>query len=263
MGILNVSPDSFAELSAARDVETFVARALRMEADGADIIDLGGESTRPGAELVSAEVERDRVMPVVEALAGRLRIPLSIDTSKAAVARAALSAGASMVNDVSGLHRDPELSHVVAGAGAALVVMHGRGTPKTMNQEAVYDDLMADVAGELRESVSLATAAGVPIERIIVDPGVGFAKRPSHSYGVLARLPELAAALARPILVGPSRKSFMREAVGGRPAPERDWGTAAAVAAAVFGGAHIVRVHAPAEMVQVVRVAEEIRRHHR
>jgi dihydropteroate synthase len=263
MGILNVSPDSFAETSTAHDVEALVTRALRMEADGADIIDLGGESTRPGAELVSAEVERDRVMPVVEALAGRLRILLSIDTSKAAVASAALSAGAAMVNDVSGLHRDPELSHVVAGAGAALVLMHGRGTPKTMNVEAVYDDLMADLAGELRESVSLATAAGVPIERIIVDPGVGFAKRPSHSYGVLARLPELAAALARPILVGPSRKSFMREAVGGRPAPERDWGTAAAVTAAVLGGAHIVRVHAPAEMVQVVRVAEEIRRHHR
>lgn len=263
MGILNVSHDSFAETSTARDVETFVARALQMEADGADIIDLGGESTRPGAKLVSAEVERDRVMPVVEALAGRLRILLSIDTSKAAVASAALSAGAAMVNDVSGLHRDPELSHVVAGAGAALVLMHGRGTPKTMNAEAVYDDLMADVAGELRESVRLATAAGVPIERIIVDPGVGFAKRPSHSYGVLARLPELATALARPILVGPSRKSFMREAVGGRPAPERDWGTAAAVTAAVLGGAHIVRVHAPAEMVQVVRVAEEIRRHQR
>jgi len=261
MGILNVSPDSFAETPTAHDVEAFVSRALGMEADGADIIDLGGESTRPGAELVSADVERDRVMPVVEALAGRLRIPLSIDTSKAAVASAALSAGAAMVNDVSGLRRDPELSHVVAAAGAALVIMHGRGTPKTMNVEAVYDDLMADIAGELRESVSLATAAGVPIERIIVDPGVGFAKRPSHSYGVLARLPELAVALARPILVGPSRKSFMREAVGGRPAPERDWGTAAAVTAAVLGGAHIVRVHAPADMVQVVRVAEEIRRH--
>jgi dihydropteroate synthase len=261
MAILNVSPDSFAETSTARVVDAFVARALQMEADGADIIDVGGESTRPGAELVSAEVERDRVMPVVEALAGRLRIPLSIDTSKSTVASAALSAGAAMVNDVSGLHRDPELPHVVAGAGAALVIMHGRGTPTTMNVEAVYDHLMADVATELRDSVSLATAAGVPIERIIVDPGVGFAKRPSHSYGVLARLPELAAALGRPILVGPSRKSFMREAVGGRPAPERDWGTAAAVAAAVLGGAHIVRVHAVTEMVQVVRVAEEIRRH--
>jgi dihydropteroate synthase len=262
MGILNVSPDSFAETPTAHDVETFVARALGMEADGADIIDLGGESTRPGAELVSADVERDRVMPVVEALAGRLRIPLSIDTSKAAVASAALSAGAAMVNDVSGLRRDPELSRVVAAAGAALVIMHGRGTPKTMNVEAVYDDLMADIAGELRESVSLATAAGVPIEGIIVDPGVGFAKRPSHSMVCwrgcrsLRRRspPHSGRAVAQVVL---------REAVGGRPAPERDWGTAAAVTAAVLGGAHIVRVHAPAEMVQVVRVAEEIRRHHR
>jgi dihydropteroate synthase len=261
MGILNVSPDSFAEKPTARDVEAFVARALGMEADGADIIDLGGESTRPGAELVSADVERDRVMPVVEALAGRLRILLSIDTSKAAVASAALSAGAAMVNDVSGLRRDPELSHVVAAAGAALVIMHGRGTPKTMNLEAVYDDLMADIAGELRERVDLATAAGVPIERIIVDPGIGFAKRPSHSYGVLARLPELATALDRPILVGPSRKSYLREAASDRPAYERDWGTAAAVTAAVLAGAHVVRVHAVAEMVQVVRVAEEIRKH--
>jgi dihydropteroate synthase len=139
--------------------------------------------------------------------------------------------------------------------------MHGRGGPSTMNGEAVYGDVIADVVRELRESVRLATDAGVPIERIIVDPGVGFAKRPPHSYGVLARLSELAAALARPILVGPSRKSFMREALGRRPAPERDWGTAAAVTAAVLAGAHIVRVHAVAEMVQVVRVAEEIRRH--
>ena len=263
MGILNVTPDSFGEppeRAARLDPAVAVDAALKMEADGADIIDIGGESTRPGAELVSAEVERDRVMPVVEALAGRLRIPLSIDTSKATVASAALAAGAAMVNDVSGLHRDPELAHVVAATGAAVVLMHGRGLPKTMYAEAVYDDVMADVVGELRGSVGLAADAGVPIERIIVDPGVGFAKRPSHSYGVLARLPELATALARPILVGPSRKSFMREAAGGRPAHERDWGTAAAVTAAVLAGAHIVRVHAVAEMVQVVRVAEEIRR---
>jgi dihydropteroate synthase len=260
MGILNVSPDSFAETSIPRLVEAYVARALQMEADGADIIDVGGESTRPGAELVPMEVERDRVMPVVEALAGRLRIPLSIDTSKAAVASAALAAGAAVVNDVSGLGRDPELARVLAAAGAGLVLMHGRGTPKTMNSVAAYDDVAADVVRELRESIRRATDAGVSIERIVVDPGIGFAKRPSHSYGVLARLPELAAALARPILVGPSRKSFMREALGLRPAQERDWGTAAAVTAAVLAGAHIVRVHAVAEMVQVVRVAEEIRR---
>jgi len=261
MGILNVTPDSFAEPIARLDPADAIDAALRMEADGADIIDIGGESTRPGAELVSMEVERDRVLPVVEALAGRLRIPVSIDTSKAAVASAALAAGVAIVNDVSGLGRDPELARVSAAFGAGLILMHGRGEPKTMNGEAVYDDVIADVVRELRERVRLATDAGVPIERIVVDPGVGFAKRPAHSYGVLTRLPELAAALARPILVGPSRKSFMREALGPRPAPERDWGTAAAVTTAVLAGAHIVRVHAVAEMVQVVRVAEEIRRH--
>ena len=261
MGILNVSPDSFAESSTARRPETFVRRALQMEADGADLIDIGGESTRPGAELVSAEVETDRVMPVLETLVGRLRIPLSVDTSKASVARTALAAGAAMVNDVSGLRRDPDLAAAAAAAGAALVVMHGRGLPKTMDTEAVYEDVVAEVVQELRESLRVAAAAGVPDERIIVDPGIGFAKRPSHSYGVLARLPELAAALDRPVLVGPSRKSYLREAVGGRPADQRDWGTAAACTAAVLAGAHIVRVHAVAEMVQVVRVAEEIRRH--
>jgi len=260
MAILNVTPDSFAESIARLDPAVAIDAALKMEAEGADVIDIGGESTRPGAELVSMEVERDRVLPVVEALAGRLRIPMSIDTSKAAVAGAALAAGATIVNDVTGLGRDPELAGVAAAAGAALVVTHGRGLPKTMGVEAVYDDLIGDVVSELRDSLRRATHAGVPMERIVVDPGVGFAKRPSHSYGVLARLPELAAALARPILVGPSRKSFMREALDRRPALERDWGTAAAVTAAVLAGAHIVRVHAVAEMVQVVRVAEEIRK---
>lgn len=260
MGILNVTPDSFAEPSTRRDLEAFVERALHVEAQGADLIDIGGESTRPGAELVPADVEAGRVLPVLEALGGRLRIPVSVDTSKASVAREALAAGAAIVNDVSALARDPALARVSAAAGAALILMHGRGLPKTMNDEAVYEDLVADVVRELRDSLRIATDAGVPIERIIVDPGVGFAKRPSHSYGVLARLPELAAALDRPVLVGPSRKSFMRDALGERPAHERDWGTAAAVTAAVLAGAHIVRVHAVEEMVQVVRVAEEIRR---
>jgi dihydropteroate synthase len=183
-----------------------------------------------------------------------------VDTYKAAVAREALAAGAVVVNDVSGLKYDPPLARVVAEAGAALVLMHTRGRSKTMYQDAAYDDVVADVARELRASMAAARDGGVPGDRLIVDPGIGFAKRAEHSYGVLARLPELAAALDRPMLAGPSRKSFMREALGGRPAPERDWGTAAAVAAAVFGGAHIVRVHAVAEMAQVVRVAEEIRR---
>jgi dihydropteroate synthase len=260
MGILNVTPDSFAEGSPRLDPAVAVAAALRMEADGADLVDIGGESTRPGAEPVSADEELSRVLPVIRALAGRLRVPMSIDTYKGEVARASVAAGAAIVNDVSGLRHDATLAQAVAETGAALVLMHSRGRPASMYAEAVYDDVVADVTRELRDSIRAAADAGVPLTQIIVDPGVGFAKRPEHSYGVLAQLPAFAAALDRPVLVGPSRKSFLRAAVGGRPAADRDWGTAAAVAAAVLGGAHIVRVHAVAEMAQVVRVAEEIRR---
>ena len=260
MGILNITPDSFGDPGHFRDPADAVAAALRMEADGADLIDVGGESTRPGAEPVSADEELSRVMPVLRALRGRIGIPISIDTYKADVAQAALADGAAMVNDVSGLRNDPALGRVVAASGAALILMHTRGRSSTMYAEAAYEDVLAEVTQELRESMTSAVDAGVPLDRLIVDPGVGFAKRASHSYGVLARLPDLAAALDRPVLVGVSRKSFMRAALGDRPAPERDWGTAAAVTAAVLAGAHIVRVHAVAEMVQVVRVAEEIRK---
>jgi dihydropteroate synthase len=261
MGILNVTPDSFAERSRFSDPGVAAAAAEEMEADGADLIDVGGESTRPGAAPVTRDEELARVVPVLQALHGRIRVPLSIDTSKADVARAALAEGAAIVNDISGLRYDPSLARVVADAGAALVVMHMRGLPDTMNEEAVYDRLIDEVIAELRVSIAAATDSGVPLARILVDPGVGFAKRASHSYGVLARLPVIAAALDRPVLVGPSRKSYLRDASGGRAAAERDWGTAAAVTAAVLGGAHVVRVHAVAEMVQVVRVAEEIRKH--
>jgi dihydropteroate synthase len=262
MGVLNVTPDSFADANPMRDPADAVAAALRMQADGADLIDVGGESTRPGADVISADEELSRVLPVLDALRGCLAVPISIDTSKADVARAAVAAGASIVNDVSGSRGDPALARTVAETGSALILMHTRGSSKTMYAEAEYGDVIAEVIEELRDNVRGAMEAGVPLSRIIVDPGVGFAKRPSHSYGVLARLSELATALDRPVLVGPSRKSFLREAVGGRPAPERDWGTAAAVTAAVLAGAHILRVHAVAEMAQVVRVAEEIRRHH-
>jgi dihydropteroate synthase len=200
------------------------------------------------------------VLPVLRSLGGQLRIPISVDTYKADVARAAIEAGASIVNDVSGLAYDPAMAETAAGTGAALLLMHTRGRSKTMYAEARYGDVMAEVAEELRGRIGIALAAGVPADRILIDPGIGFAKQAIHSYGVLARLPELAAALDRPILVGPSRKSFMREALGDRPAAERDWGTAAAVTAAILGGAHIVRVHAVAAMVQVTRVAEAIRR---
>lgn len=265
MGILNVTPDSFGDASrfvhaGSVDVERAVQAGLDLEAAGADLLDVGGESTRPGADPVSAHEETLRVVPVIRALASRVRVPISVDTYKAGVAKVAIDAGAVMVNDISGLQYDSELAAVVRAGGAALVLMHTRGRSQTMYEEAVYTDLMSEVAAELRDAVTRATSAGVPMERLLVDPGIGFAKRPSHSYGVLARLGELSTALDRPVLAGPSRKSFLLEAVGLRPAPDRDWGTAAAVTAAVLVGAHIVRVHAVAEMTQVVRVAEEMRR---
>jgi dihydropteroate synthase len=231
-----------------------------MEAEGADLIDVGGESTRPAADPVSAADEMARVVPVVAALAGRLRIPLSVDTHKAQVAEAAVAEGAGIVNDISGLQYEPALADVVARSGAGIVLMHTRGRSQDMYAEAAYDNVVAEVAGELGRSVARAAAAGIAPVQVIVDPGVGFAKRAPHSYGVLAGLARLADLLARPVLVGPSRKSFLCSGVGDRPPGQRDWGTAAAVTAAVLAGAHIVRVHAVAEMVQVVRVAEQIRR---
>jgi dihydropteroate synthase len=258
MGILNVTPDSFAEPGPRLEPQAAVEQAIRMEADGADLIDVGGESSRPGAEPVSAADEAARVLPVLRQLVARLRIPVSVDTCKAEVARAALDEGASLINDITGLRQDRGVAQAVADAGAGLIVMHMRGRPVSMYAEARYDDLVGEVVTELRESLDAAVGSGVAVDHVIIDPGIGFAKLPAHSYGVLARLADIAAALDRPVLVGPSRKSFMRDALNGRPALERDWGTAAAVTAAVLSGAHIVRVHAVAEMVQVVSVAEAI-----
>jgi dihydropteroate synthase len=260
MGILNLTPDSFAERTPL-DPGRVVAVAQAMEAAGADLLDIGGESTRPGATPVSVEEELARVLPALRALAGEIRVPISVDTQKAPVAAAAVAEGAVLVNDVSGLQADAAMAGVVARSGAALVLMHSRGGSGDMYARAHYDDPIADVAQELGARVSEATAAGIAADRLILDPGIGFAKRPGHSYGVLARLPELAALLGRPLLVGPSRKSFMNEALGGVAPADRDWGTAAAVTSAILSGAHIVRVHAVAEMVQVVRVAEAIRQH--
>jgi dihydropteroate synthase len=261
MGIVNVTPDSFAESASTFDPGAAIEAALRAEADGADIVDIGAESTRPGATPVDAAEERRRLLPVVRGLAGRIGVPISVDTYKVDVARAALEEGASIVNDVTGLRREPALADVVARSGAAIVLMHARGSSAEMYAQAQYADLVGEIARELRNSVQIAVDRGVPLDAVLLDPGIGFAKRPEHSYGVLARLPEIAATLGRPILAGPSRKSFLREASGDREATGRDWATAAAVTAAVLGGAHIVRVHAVAEMIQVVRTAEEIRRH--
>ena len=258
MGILNITPDSFTDGGLHLDVDRAVAAGLAMVGDGADILDIGGESTRPGADPVPADEELRRVLPVVERLAGETSVPLSIDTYKAVVAREAVARGATIVNDVSGLQFDTELGRAAADTGAALVLMHTRGRSRDMYEQAVYFDPAADVTTELADAIERAERAGVERERIIVDPGLGFAKRAGHSFEVLARL-ERVAALDRPILCGASRKSFLKAALGERPPDDREWGTAAAVTAAILFGAHIVRVHNVRAMVDVVRVADRIR----
>ncbi|MBI2833295.1 MAG: dihydropteroate synthase [Acidobacteria bacterium] len=258
MGILNVTPDSFAELTARLDPARAADDALAMEAAGADIIDIGGESTRPGAEPIDAEEELRRVLPVVRALGSQASVPISIDTYKASVATAALGEGASIVNDISALRYDPGLGGVVARHGAALILMHNRGRSRDMYREARYGSVTREIVEELRGAIEAAENGGVARARLLVDPGLGFAKQAPHSFEALARLDSLAG-LDRPIVVGPSRKSFLTRAIGEVPPQARDWGTAGAVAAAVLAGAHVVRVHAVAEMVQVVRVADEIR----
>ena len=259
MGILNITPDSFADGGVLfDDVDRAVEAGVRMVADGADIIDIGGESTRPGADRLPEKEELRRVLPVVERLAQRVQIPISIDTYKARVARAALDRGATIINDISGLQYDPSLGQVAAASGAALVLMHTRGRSSGMYDRADYEDAAQDVARELGEAIDRAVRAGVSREALIVDPGLGFAKRADHSYDVLAGLDTLAA-LDRPILSGPSRKSFLKAVLGEREPSAREWGSAAAVTASVLLGAHIVRVHGVAAMADVVRVADRVR----
>jgi dihydropteroate synthase len=258
MGILNVTPDSFADGGLRFDPGRAIADGRQMIEDGADILDVGGESTRPGAEPVPVDEELRRVLPVVRGLAALGRVPISIDTYKGIVAREAVAAGASIVNDVSGLHYDPDLGRAVAETGAAVVLMHTRGRSREMYELAVYGDVVGEVRAELQLAIDRAVAAGVPRESIVIDPGLGFAKRAEHSYAALAGLPALAA-LDRPILSGPSRKSFLQLALGERLPADREWGTAAAVAASVLLGAHIVRVHGVRPMADVVRVADRLR----
>ena len=263
MGIINVTPDSFSDGGRLVDAQRAIEAGVQMAADGADLLDVGGESTRPGAEPLGENEERGRVLPVIEGLAARVTIPISIDTYKPAVADAALGAGATLVNDISGLRYQPDLAGVVARRRAAIVLMHTRGRSRDMYKEAVYNEVVDEVLDELRESVAFATGAGVASERILIDPGLGFAKEAVHTYEALARLDEFSE-LGRPLLVGPSRKRFLTRPLGADvPAAARDWATAAAVAAAVFAGAHIVRVHAVREMTQVARVSDEIRKYHR
>lgn len=257
MGVLNVTPDSFSDggLFAQRDAA--VAHGLALFEAGADLVDVGGESTRPaGAARIGAAEELRRVIPVIEELRRRGAGPISIDTTKAVVAEAALDAGADMVNDVSGFRFDPDLAGLVAARGVPVVLMHLRGDFAEMHQEPAYADVMGEVVAELGERVATAERAGVPRSRVIVDPGIGFAKDASHSLEVLRRLSELSA-LDCPILVGPSRKSFIGKVLD-LPVERRLLGTAAAVAASIFGGAHLVRVHDVKEMVEVVRMCDAI-----
>ena len=258
MGILNITPDSFSDGGLRLDPSRAVDDGLQMLAAGADILDVGGESTRPGADPVAADEEMRRVLPVVEGLASQGATLISIDTYKAEVAREAVARGAAMINDVSGLLYDEALGRVAAETGAALVLMHTRGRSREMYELAVYDDAVREVGEELRGAIGRAAEQGVSEGAIILDPGFGFAKRPEHSFDVLRGLHTLAA-LGRPILSGPSRKSFLKVALGERLPPDREWGTAAAVTASVLLGAHIVRVHGVREMVDVVRVADRVR----
>jgi dihydropteroate synthase len=257
MAIVNVTPDSFADGGARLDPDVAVRDAIAMAAQGADIIDIGGESTRPGAPPLSADDELRRVLPVLEGLRGRIDVPISIDTYKSVVAERALDLGAVIVNDISALTYDPAIAEVIARRRAVVVLMHNRGRSADMYARAVYSDVPTEVAAELADRARGAEAAGVMRNRIIIDPGFGFAKRAEHTLAMLAGLRTLAT-LGYPILVGPSRKSFLKAAVGDVPATERLWATAAAVTASVLFGAHIVRVHDVAEMVQVVRAADAI-----
>ena len=262
MGVLNVTPDSFSDGGKFTDVANAVEAGIQLVAAGADLLDVGGESTRPGADPVPSDIERERVIPVIEELAKRVQVPISVDTYKAGVAEAAIKAGAAIVNDISGLRYEPNLVDVVAHCEAAIVLMHFRGQSKDMYQQASYHDLVGEVLDELRESIAFALSRGIKRSQIIVDPGIGFSKEADHNYELLARLQEFSD-LGFPVLVGPSRKSFLVKSIGQTLLPaERDWATAAAVSSAVLAGVHVVRVHAVNAMVQVVKVSDEIRRYH-
>jgi dihydropteroate synthase len=259
MGVLNVTPDSFSDGSKFYNEEHAIEHALQMERAGADLVDIGAESTRPGSEGVSAEEEWRRLFPVLSGLRRLLKIPISIDTQKAEVAETAVDAGAEIINDISGLKSDPRIAEVAGRHRIPLILMHMRGEPRTMQKRPFARDVMKDILEGLRRSVAVACKAGVAKSRIILDPGIGFGKSFAQNYEVLRELPQLAR-LGFPLLVGTSRKGFLGATLarGGKPAPleERIWGTAATVTASIFNGAHIIRVHDVAEMAQVARVAD-------
>ncbi len=257
MGVLNVTPDSFSDGGLFINPAKAVQHAFVMEREGADILDIGGESTRPGSEAISVEEEIRRVLPVLEGLRGKICIPISIDTRRSEVAEAAISAGAEIVNDVTGLRCDPVLARVAAKHRAAIILMHMRGQPRTMQKTPFARNVVRDVMTGLRRSLGIARKSGITRTKIILDPGIGFGKSFAQNYELLARLPELAR-LGHPLLIGTSRKTFLGNTLDNAAPEARLWGTAATVAASILGGAHIVRVHDVAEMIEVARVSDAV-----
>ncbi len=256
MGIINVTPNSFSGDGVDTDPDTAIARAKQMVGDGADLLDIGGESTRPGSEPVGEEDEVARVLPVIERLSAEVDVPLSIDTYKSVVAKAALAAGAHIVNDISGLHHDENMAKVAADAGAAVCLMHIQGAPRDMQKEPKYADVIGEISDYLEEGIAAATGAGLSREQIILDPGIGFGKKLEHNLEILRRLREFRA-LGCPLLVGTSRKSMIGMILD-LPADQRVEGTAATVALAIASGADVVRVHDVKEMSRVAKVADAI-----
>jgi dihydropteroate synthase len=258
MGVVNVTPDSFFDGGRYLDAEAAVSHAVRLVEEGADLLDVGAESTRPGADVVSEAEELRRAIPVVAAIARAVTVPISIDTSKASVARAALDAGAVLVNDVTALRGDPAMVDVVAQTGAGIVLMHMHGTPRTMQQTPYYDDVVAEISEFFEDRIRFAMAHGIVRRQIILDPGIGFGKLLEHNLALLARLRRFTL-FECPLLVGVSQKGFLGQLLD-RPVRERQWGTAAAVAMAVDRGAGILRVHDVSAMKDVVQVAAAISR---
>ncbi len=257
MGILNVTPDSFSDGGRYVDTERALAHAREMTAAGADIIDIGGESTRPGAQPLSEDEELRRIVPVIERLSAELVVPISVDTYKSGVAKKALDAGASIVNDISGLRFSPDMARIASDYGAAVVVMHIKGTPRDMQQNPVYDDVIGEIMAYLETGIEIAAKGGVDPENILLDPGIGFGKTLEHNLAILNRLDEFRG-LGRPIVLGTSRKKFIGSVLD-VPVPEqRIDGTAATVALGIERGASVVRVHDVARMVQVARMTDAI-----
>jgi dihydropteroate synthase len=258
MGVLNVTPDSFSDSGLYFDKSAAIKRAIQMVEDGADIIDIGGESTRPSSKPVTIEEELRRTIPVIEVLAKEIRVPISVDTYKSNVAKNALDAGASMVNDISGLRFDPVMPEIVSKYKVPVVIMHIKGRPKDMQQNPVYESLIPEIMDYLRIGIRIAIKSGISADKIIIDPGIGFGKTFSHNLEIINNLREFTL-LEKPVLIGPSRKAFIGKILGDVPVTERLEGTAAVVATSIMNGANIIRVHDVKEMVRVAKATDAIK----